>query len=63
LARDKSWSGGVPFTVVIGLNCEVLYKSLGTMDALEIRRTLLRNFPATNTVGVQEYFRASPSRG
>ena len=53
----------MPFTVVIGLNCEVLYKSLGTMDALEIRRTLLRNFPATNTVGVQEYFRASPSRG
>ena len=47
----------MPFTVVIGLNCEVLYKSLGTMDALEIRRTLLRNFPDDEYVGVQEYFR------
>jgi thiol-disulfide isomerase/thioredoxin len=56
-AFDKSWSGGVPFTMVIGLNGEVLYKGLGSMDALEIRRTLLRNFPDDEYVGVQEYFR------
>ena len=42
--------------MVIGLNCEVLYKSLGTMDALEIRRTLLRNFPDDEYVGVADYF-------
>ena len=56
-AFDKSWSGGVPFTMVIGPNGEVLYKSLGSMDALEIRRTLLRNFPDDEYVGVAEYFR------
>jgi thiol-disulfide isomerase/thioredoxin len=56
-AFDKSWSGGVPFTMVIGMNGEVLYKSLGGIDALEIRRTLLRNFPDDQYVGVQEYFR------
>jgi len=56
-AFDKSWSGGVPFTMVIGPNGEVLYKSLGRMDALEIRRTLLRNFPDDEYIGVQEYFR------
>jgi thiol-disulfide isomerase/thioredoxin len=56
-AFDKSWSGGVPFTMVLGLNGEVLYQSLGSMDALEIRRTLLRNFPDDEYVGVQEYFR------
>jgi thiol-disulfide isomerase/thioredoxin len=56
-AFDKAWSGGVPFTMVIGLDGEVLYKSLGTMDALEIRRTLLRNFPDDEYAGVQEYFR------
>src|SRR6516225_6646451 len=56
-AFDKSWSGGVPFTMVLGLNGEVLYKSLGSIDALEIRRTLLRNFPDDEYVGVREYFR------
>jgi len=56
-AFDKSWGGGVPFTMVIGPNGEVLYKSLGSMDALEIRRTLLRNFPDDEYVGVAEYFR------
>jgi thiol-disulfide isomerase/thioredoxin len=55
-AFDRSWSGGVPFTMVLGLNGEVLYKSLGSMDALEIRRTLLRNFPDDEYVGVREYF-------
>jgi len=58
-AFDKTWSGGVPFTLVLGLNGEVLYKSLGSIDALEIRRTLLRNFPDDEYVGVQEYFRKS----
>jgi thiol-disulfide isomerase/thioredoxin len=56
-AFDKTWSGGVPFTMVLGLNGEVLYKRLGGMDALEIRRTLLRNFPDDQYVGMQEYFR------
>jgi thiol-disulfide isomerase/thioredoxin len=58
-AFDKSWNGGVPFTMVIGLQGEVLYSSLGSIDALEIRRTLLRNFPDDEYVGVQEYFRQS----
>jgi hypothetical protein len=56
-AFDKTWSGGVPFTMVLGPNGEVLYKTQGSMDALEIRRTLLRNFPDDQYVGMQEYFR------
>lgn len=56
-AFDKTWSGGVPFTMVLSPNGEVLYKSLGNIDALEIRRTLLRNFPDDEYVGVAEYFR------
>ena len=56
-AFDKSWSGGVPVTMVIAPNGDVLYKSVGHMDALEIRRTLLRNFPDDEYVGVAEYFR------
>jgi len=56
-AFDKSWSGGVPFTMVLGLSGEVLYQSVGSIDALEIRRTLLRNFPDDEYVGVQAYFR------
>ena len=56
-AFDKTWNGGVPFTMVLGLNGEVLYQSTGSIDALEIRRTLLRNFPDDEYIGVQEYFR------
>jgi len=56
-AFDKTWSGGVPFTMVLSPNGDVLYKSLGNIDALEIRRTLLRNFPDDEYVGVAEYFR------
>ena len=45
------------FMLVIGPNGEVLYQSLGSLDALEIRRTLLRNFPDDEYIGVAEYFR------
>ena len=55
-AFDKAWSGGVPFTILIAPNGEVLYKSPGSLDALEIRRTLLRNFPDDEYVGVADYF-------
>jgi hypothetical protein len=55
-AFDKAWSGGVPFTILIAPSGEVLYKSLGSLDALEIRRTLLRNFPDDEYVGVADYF-------
>jgi thiol-disulfide isomerase/thioredoxin len=56
-AFDKTWNGGVPFTMVLAPNGEALYQSTGSIDALEIRRTLLRNFPDDEYVGVQEYFR------
>lgn len=56
-AYDKTWSGGVPFTMVIGLNGEVLYKDVGGIDPLEIRRTLLKNFPDNDQyVGLHEFW-------
>lgn len=55
-AFDKTWTGGVPFTMVIGTNGEVLYKSLGTIDVLEIRRTLLKYFPDDQYMGQHSYW-------
>ena len=55
-AFDKSWSGGVPFTMVIGMNGEVLYKSQGESDPLEIKRTLLKHFPDDHYVGQHDYW-------
>ncbi len=56
-AYDKTWSGGVPFTMVIGMKGEVLYKSEGAIDPLEIRRILLKNFPDNDQyVGLHEFW-------
>jgi peroxiredoxin len=55
-AFDKSWSGGVPYTMIIGMDGEVLYKNLGTIDHLEIKRTLLKHFPDDHYVGQHEYW-------
>lgn len=39
------WSGGVPYTVLIGMDGEVLFKMQGAMDALEVRRAILKHLP------------------
>src|SRR5260370_13960424 len=42
-AFGADWSGGVPFTVLIGMNGELLFKTQGAMNALEVKRAALRN--------------------
>jgi peroxiredoxin len=45
-AFDPKWDSAVPYTVLLSADGKVLYKKLGTVDILELRRTILANVPA-----------------
>ncbi|MCE9611164.1 MAG: redoxin family protein [Chthoniobacter sp.] len=41
-AFDKTWSGALPYTVLLGAKGEVLYQAEGAIDALEVKRAILK---------------------
>jgi peroxiredoxin len=45
-AFEPSWSGAVPFTVLISPEGEVVHREVGSINALEMRRAILRNLNA-----------------
>jgi thiol-disulfide isomerase/thioredoxin len=55
-AFDPSWSGGVPYSMVIGPDGKVLHKSNGRVDILEARRSILASFPDDDYVGQNAYW-------
>jgi len=58
-AFGTGWSGGVPYTVLIGMNGELLFKGQGGMDAIEVRRTILKNLPDDDHIGQQAYWNST----
>jgi hypothetical protein len=55
-AFGTDWAGGVPYTVLIGMNGEILYKTQGDMNALDVRRALLKNLPDDRYIGQHAYW-------
>ena len=55
-AFGTDWKGGVPYTVLIGMNGEILYKTQGAMNALEVRRAILKNLPDDRYIGQHAYW-------
>src|SRR5580698_1977679 len=45
-AFDPTWESAVPYTVLIAPDGKVLYRKQGTVDILELRRTILANLPS-----------------
>jgi peroxiredoxin len=45
-AFDPAWESAVPYTVLIAPDGKVLYKKQGSVDMLELRRTILANLPS-----------------
>lgn len=45
-AFDPTWESAVPYTVLIDPDGKVLYKKQGSIDILELRRTILANLPS-----------------
>jgi thiol-disulfide isomerase/thioredoxin len=45
-AFDPAWESAVPYTVLIAPDGKVLYKKQGSVDMLELRRTILASLPS-----------------
>ena len=42
-AFDASWGGALPYTVLLGPAGELLYKEQGPIDALELKRVIVKS--------------------
>ncbi|MGH9325477.1 MAG: redoxin domain-containing protein [Terriglobia bacterium] len=58
-AFGTGWSGGVPYTVLIGMNGQVLYKIEGGMNALEVKREILKSLPDDYRIGAHAYWNST----
>jgi thiol-disulfide isomerase/thioredoxin len=45
-AFDPTWESAVPYTMIIAPDGKVLYRKQGSVDILELRRTILANLPS-----------------
>jgi peroxiredoxin len=45
-AFDPKWESAVPYTVLIAPDGGILYQKQGSVDVLELRRTILANLPS-----------------
>jgi thiol-disulfide isomerase/thioredoxin len=57
-AFDPSWDSAVPYTVLLSGDGKVLYKQMGTVDILELRRTILANVES-EYAGFNEYWKGN----
>ena len=55
----EGWSGGVPFTILIGMHGEVLYKTQGEMNPVEVKRAILKNLPDDRYIGQHAYWNST----
>jgi peroxiredoxin len=54
-AFDPEWESAVPYTILLDAEGKVLYKNLGSVDILELRRTILANLPS-DYIGFNQYW-------
>lgn len=56
-AFDPKWESAVPYTVLLAPGGKVLYQKQGSVDMLELRRTILANLPS-DYAGFNQYWSA-----
>jgi peroxiredoxin len=54
-AFDPTWQSAVPYTVVLGPDGKVIYKTIGTADLLEMHRKILAAMPS-DYIGFNKYW-------
>jgi len=54
-AFDPTWQSAVPYTVVLGPDGTVIYKTLGSVDLLQMRRKILAAMPS-DYIGFNSYW-------
>ena len=57
-AFDPTWDSAVPYTILLSGDGKVLYKQLGSVDILELRRTILANV-AAEYAGFNGYWKSN----
>jgi peroxiredoxin len=57
-AFDPEWNAGVPYTMLIGIDGQTIYKKQGEIDPLEVRRLILANLPDDDYIGQQAYWKS-----
>jgi peroxiredoxin len=60
-AFDPTWESAVPYTVLIDANGKVLYQRIGSIDVLELRRTILANLPS-DYIGFNKYWQTGSAQ-
>jgi peroxiredoxin len=55
-AFGTDWAGGVPYTVLISPEGEVLYRVQGAINPIEVRRTILKYLPDDHYIGTHAYW-------
>jgi thiol-disulfide isomerase/thioredoxin len=58
-AFDPDWSAAVPYTLLIRPDGEIVYKSQGTVDALQLKRLIISNLPDDDYHGHQAYWKTA----
>jgi peroxiredoxin len=61
VAFDPAWDSAVPYTVLLAPDGKILYKNLGTVNILELRRTILANLPS-DYIGFNQYWQPSSTQ-
>jgi hypothetical protein len=54
-AFDPTWQSAVPYTVVLRPDGKIIYKTLGSVDLLEMRRKILAAMPS-DYIGFNKYW-------
>ena len=60
-AFDSTWESAVPYTVLIDAEGRILYTRTGSVDILELRRTILANLPS-DYIGFNKYWQTGSSQ-
>jgi peroxiredoxin len=57
-AFDPEWDSAVPYTILLSSDGKVLYKQMGSVDLLELRRTILANVES-EYAGFNQYWKSN----
>jgi peroxiredoxin len=60
-AFDPRWESAVPYTVLLDASGKVLYEKLGSVDILDLRRTILANLPS-DYIGFNQYWETGATK-
>jgi hypothetical protein len=61
VAFDPGWESAVPYTVLLAPDGKILYKKLGSVDILELRRIILANLPS-DYIGFNQYWQTGSTQ-